>query len=74
MNKRTIHLIEQNQEQEKLSETVNVVEIHMNQEDAWFMARHVQDMGRQTILRRYAKPRVDTHPRDAKRLRAVHDM
>ena len=35
MNKRILHLIEQNQAEEKFSQTVNTVEIHLSKKDAW---------------------------------------
>ena len=38
---------------------VNTAEIHMNKEDAKHMARDTQDMGRRTILRKYAEARAD---------------
>ena len=54
--------IEQNQTEEKLTQTVNTVEIHMSREDAPHIARDAQGMGRQTILRRYVKAREDRPP------------
>ena len=46
MNKRTILLTEQNQEEEKLLQTVSSAEIHTSRSVAQHVARDVQDVGR----------------------------
>ena len=59
MNKRTTHGTEQNQTEKKLSLTVNAVEIHTSIKYAYHVARDAQDVGRQTILRRYSETTTD---------------
>ena len=43
----------------ELTQTVNTPDIHMSKDNAWHKARDAQHMGRQTILKRYAKSRAD---------------
>ena len=50
-NKRSIHLTEQNQAEEKLTYSVNSVEIHMNHEDAQHMARDAHNVGKNSEAR-----------------------
>ena len=67
MNKRIIHLIQHDQPEQKLSQSVNGVRTHTCQEDTQHMASNAHNVTRQTTLRNYAEVKSRQTHRDDNR-------